>query len=123
MRIDLWLFHARLFKSRSKATAACKEGKILRAGKRLEPSDDVKAHDVIEVREHGLYRSIRILELPAKNISKEAARTTYRDETATEIVEQFRLMAQAQQSRPYRDSKSKPTKKERRAIEVVRGRK
>lgn len=120
MRLDLWLFQARLFKSRSQATNACKEGKVFRSDRKLDPADQVAAGDLIDIREHGLYRSFRILELPGKNVSKEIAKTTYRDETSAEIIDRFKAMVMAKV--PHRDSKSKPTKKDRRVLDKMRGR-
>ena len=120
MRVDLWLFHARLFKSRTQATTACKEGRVLRSDKRLDAADMVKENDVIELRDRGLYRSYRILEMPGKNISKEVAKTTYREETASEIIQKYEIMKMAK--RTFTEHKSKPTKKERRDLDKFRGR-
>lgn len=114
MRIDLWLFQVRLFKSRTQATNACKEGRVLKFEKKLDPSDNVEANDVIQLRERGLYHTYRILQLPAKNVSKEIAKTTYADETAQEIVQKF-LDLKAAEKLP-RVTGVKPTKKERRQI-------
>ncbi len=119
MRVDLWLFHARLFKSRTQATDACREGKILRSDRKLDAADLVKENDLIEIRDRGLYRSFRILEMPGKNVSKEVAKTTYREETAKEIIERYEIMRAAK--RAFSENKSKPTKKERRDLNKFRG--
>ncbi|MCX7836227.1 MAG: S4 domain-containing protein [bacterium] len=118
MRVDLWLFQARLFKSRTQATNACKEGKVVRNEKKLEPSDSVQIGDVIQIRDRGLYRTYRILEFPGKNVSKEVAKTTYRDETAEEIVQKFLELKMA--DKLPRPTGTKPTKKERRQIQKLK---
>ncbi|MDK9700807.1 MAG: S4 domain-containing protein, partial [bacterium] len=90
MRVDLWLFQARLFKSRTQATTACKEGKVYRSERKLDAADEVKAGELIELRERGLYRSYRILTLPLKNMSKELSKTTYQDETKEEVLLRYK---------------------------------
>ena len=120
MRVDLWLFHARLFKSRTQATTACKEGRILRSDRKLDAADFVKENDLIELRDRGLYRSYRILEMPGKNVSKDVAKTTYREETAQEIVQRYIEMKETK--RTFSEHKSKPTKRERREIDKFKGR-
>ncbi len=120
MRVDLWLFHARLFKSRTQATEACKEGRVLRSDRKLDASDMVKENDLIELRDRGLYRSYRILVMPGKNVSKEVAKTTYREETANEIIQRYEEMRMAKKISV--ENKSKPTKKDRRDLDKFRGR-
>ncbi len=123
MRADLCLFRARLFKSRSKASTACREGRILCNGSALRSSSEIKAGDLVKIREKGLYREIRILELPGKNMSKEAAREIWRDETPGEVTDQRKLIELAARVRGARREGARPTKKERRTLDKVRGRK
>jgi ribosome-associated heat shock protein Hsp15 len=79
-RIDLWLKLVCLFKHRSDATDACKGGLVKLNGNRIKPSASVKPGDTVELTgEH--YRKVVVLELPKGNVSKEVARTLYRDET------------------------------------------
>jgi ribosome-associated heat shock protein Hsp15 len=124
MRLDLWLFQARLYKSRTKATDACRSGKIIRNGTPAEPSDLVSVRDVIRIRERGIYRQYRVLEIPNKNLSKEAAKRVYADETPDEIKNREQMIRQdkAIRRQTKSDFGSRPTKKDRRQIEKNRGR-
>ena len=98
---------------------------LSRRGEELAAEDDMAgeaAHDLVRIREKGLYREIRVLRLPGKNMSREAAKTTWLDETPPEIVEQrVRIDSAARARGPRRDG-ARPTKKERREIRKLRGR-
>ena len=49
-RIDKWLWATRIFKTRSKATAACKKGRVCVDGVAVKPSRTIKVGDTISVR-------------------------------------------------------------------------
>jgi len=122
LRLDLWLFYARLFKSRTKATEACRNGRIMRNGLPADASDPVSAGDSIRIRESGIYRQYEVLEIPHKNLSKEDARRVYQDVTPEEVVERFRIMRNDEfERRKSGKPGARPTKKERRMIERNKG--
>ena len=84
MRLDVLLFELRLFKSRSQATAAVQEGRVLLNGARTKPGHEGRAGDRVtlrEVREGGMERSrtLEVLALPGGSLSKAAARELVRD--------------------------------------------
>ncbi len=122
-RLDQVLFRVRLFKSRSRATDACKQGRVLVNGSAAKSSSLVHAGDQLSIREKGLYREIRLLELPGKNMSKAEARELWKDETPEEVVRQREELAMAQRVKPpFHDQGARPTKKQRRELEKVRRR-
>ncbi len=124
LRMDLWLFYARLYKSRSKATDACRMGRIVRNGAPANAADPVSVDDTIKIRSKGVYRQYRVLEIPPKNLSKVEAKRVYDDETPQEVID--RLERQRKYAAIRRQTKEKsgarPTKKERRKIDKSRGR-
>lgn len=84
MRLDVLLFELRLFKSRSQATAAVQEGRVLLDGERTKPSHAARPGDRVtlrEVREGGgeRARTLEILALPHGSLSKAAARELVRE--------------------------------------------
>jgi ribosome-associated heat shock protein Hsp15 len=122
-RLDHVLFRVRLFKSRSQATDACKQGRVQVNGVTAKSSTEVRVGDRLSIRERGLYREIRLLELPGKNVSKAVARELWLDETPEDVVRQRELIALAQRSNGFhQDQGARPTKKQRRDLEKLRRR-
>ena len=123
LRLDHYLHRARLFKSRTQATDACREGRVVVNEKSAKSATDVHEGDLIRIRDRGLYRDIRILQLPGKSLSKEKARETWRDETPAEVLEQRELLKVAARTRPAgHENGARPSKKERRKLDKLRGR-
>jgi ribosome-associated heat shock protein Hsp15 len=113
-RIDLWLKLVCLFKHRADATEACKGGHVKINGDRVKPAATVRAGDVIEFYVGTHYRKVVVQAVPEGNVSKEAARTMYLDETP--VREKVDVLTGA-----YRDrGAGRPTKKERRDIDKIR---
>ena len=73
MRLDVALFSLRLFPSRSQAGEAIDSGLVLLNGGAAKPSRAVKPGDRVTFSSPGRMRTIEILELPNRSLSKEAA--------------------------------------------------
>jgi ribosome-associated heat shock protein Hsp15 len=114
-RIDHWLKLVCLFKHRGEAAEACRGGKVKINGLRVKPAAVVKEGDVVEFVLGTHFRRVVVAALPETQSSKEMARTMYIDETPKqEVVEKV--------SAAFRDrGAGRPTKKERREIEKLRG--
>jgi ribosome-associated heat shock protein Hsp15 len=124
IRIDIWLHRARLFKSRTQATAACREGKVMIAEKFADAGDLVEEGNTVKVRMHGLYRAYRVLESADINLSKQEAKRMYEEVTAPDMLEKFRQVEAA--NRDWRvgaknEGGPRPTKKSRRDFDKIRG--
>jgi ribosome-associated heat shock protein Hsp15 len=78
MRLDLLLFELRLFKSRTQAAVACQAGEVLVNGADAKPSREVRAGDRLRFTGEPA-RSLEIVELPRRSMSKAAARLCYRE--------------------------------------------
>lgn len=79
MRFDVALFSLRLFPSRSQAAEAIESGAVLLNGMPAKPSRVVKAGDRVTFTNPSHARTIEIVELPAKSLSKDAARALVRE--------------------------------------------
>jgi ribosome-associated heat shock protein Hsp15 len=113
-RIDHWLKLVCLFKHRADATEACRGGKVKINGQRAKPAAALKEGDVVEFLLGTHFRRVVVAALPETQPSKEQARTMYIDETPKQDVEVLGMS--------FRDrGAGRPTKKERRDIEKLRG--
>jgi len=113
IRLDKWLWAARLFKTRAIAKQAVETGKVQSAGNKLKPGRDVNLGMQLEVRQGWDERTIVVKGLSEhRRGAPEAAllyeETTESIEKRTQLAEQRRMHAQLQQ--PI----AKPDKKDRR---------
>jgi len=110
-RIDAWLKAVCLFKHRTDATEACKGGHVKINGQRVKPAASVKMGDVVEFYLGDRFRKVIVEVVPEGQLSKEAGRTAYTDESPA--PPKLDVVATT-----YRDrGAGRPTKKERREIE------
>jgi ribosome-associated heat shock protein Hsp15 len=79
MRFDVALAELRLFKSRSQASTAIQDGSALLNGARVKPSHAVKPGDRITLAGTHGSRTLEVLELPARSLSKAAAKAMVRE--------------------------------------------
>jgi ribosomal 50S subunit-recycling heat shock protein len=85
MRLDLALFGLRLFKSRSQATEAIQEGRVLLNRRAVKPSHETRPGDRVTLLGHAIpdegsrTRTLEILELPRGSLSRERARALVRE--------------------------------------------
>ena len=113
-RIDTWLKLVCLFKQRADATEACRGGHVKINGQRAKPAATVRVGDLVELFAGDRYRRVVVQALPETNVSKEAARAMYLDETP--VREKLDAAMGS-----FRDrGAGRPTKKERREIEKWR---
>ena len=117
LRVDKWLWAARFFKTRSLAAAACAGGKVDVNDEAAKPARPVRPGDVVKVTlPRGRRRVAKVLVLDDRRGSGEVARRLYDDLTPPEPPR----MRQAPP--PFRPvGAGRPTKRERRAIDRLRG--
>lgn len=116
-RIDSWIWAVRLLKSRSLATAACRAGHVKINGEKVKASQAVKIGDEVRVREAGFDRIVVVKRLLVKRVSAPLAADSYTDTTPPPPPREEIALA------PVRDrGAGRPTKRERRDLERLRGR-
>ncbi len=123
-RIDHWLKLCCVYKQRAEATRACESGHVRLNGTRAKPSSALKESDVIEIKGSERERKLVVLDFPAGSISKELARTMYRDESPEPAPRNSEedWMRAALKAAPRRDKGAgRPTKRDRREGEKFRG--
>ena len=115
-RLDKWLWASRIYKTRSIAIDACKNGRVTMNGVRLKASRPVKAGDIIEVRKPPVTYSFRVLQPIEKRVGAKLVPEIL--ENVTE-PEQYELLEMSRISGFVGRAKGlgRPTKKDRRALE------
>jgi ribosome-associated heat shock protein Hsp15 len=121
VRIDKWLWAMRIFKTRSQAAAECLKGRILAGGTEAKPSRMVHVNDLIVVKKLPVVYTYRVKQitdrrLPAKDVPLYLENLTSEEELAK--LDMVKLTGFA-----FREKGTgRPTKKERRELDRLRGR-
>lgn len=80
LRLDKWLFHARLFKSRGLASERIEGGGVRLNGQPCrKPGHVVRVGDELVVSAHGQVRALRVEALGTRRGPASEAQTLYRD--------------------------------------------
>jgi ribosome-associated heat shock protein Hsp15 len=116
MRVDKWLWAARFFKTRSLASAACDGGRVDVNDQAVKPSRLLRAGDLLSVTVPGGRRIARVVALAEQRGPGPTARALYEDLTPPAPP---RLRVAPPAARPA--GAGRPTKRERRAIDHLRG--
>jgi ribosome-associated heat shock protein Hsp15 len=119
IRIDKWLWAARIFKTRTLAGEACRGGKIKIDEQAVKPSRELKENEVIIVKLDQLTKTIQVKSLIKNRVSAKQVIDVYEDLTPTGEYERLQLMREFNYERRERGI-GRPTKKERRLIEVLK---
>lgn len=117
-RVDQWLWSIRLTKTRSDAAAACRGGHVEVNGKSAKPATPVKVGDRVQARLGGRERIVEVVRVITKRVGAPAAAECFVDHSPPP---------------PDRESyeglfgrrdpgAGRPTKRDRRQIDRLRGR-
>uniref|UniRef100_A0AB33JF76 S4 domain-containing protein n=4 Tax=unclassified Prevotella TaxID=2638335 RepID=A0AB33JF76_9BACT len=115
-RIDKWLWAARIFKTRSIAADACKNGRVSVNGTTVKPSRTVKVGETISVRKAPVVYSFKILQCIENRVGAKLVPQVYENVTEAkqyELLEMSRISGFVDRAR----GTGRPTKKERRALD------
>lgn len=116
-RIDVWLWSVRLFKTRSAANKAVDGGHVRLNGLPVKPARIVVPGDVVTVREPGWERTYEVTQTINKRVGAPIAQTCYIDQSPPKPA--YLSAGPVAQRAP---GAGRPTKKDRRAINRLRGR-
>ena len=119
-RIDKWLWAARIFKTRSIAADACKNGRVTKNGVNIKPSHIVKVGETISVRKSPITYSFKILDAIEQRVGAKLIPGVYENVTPKELyelLEMSRISGFVDRAR----GTGRPTKKERRSLDAFIG--
>ncbi len=115
-RIDKWLWAARIFKTRSIAADACKNGRVTIGGTTVKPSRPIKEGEVVSVKKPPITYSFRVLKCIEQRVGAKLLPEIYENVTDPkqyELLEMSRISGFVDRAR----GTGRPTKKERRALD------
>ena len=116
-RLDKWLWAARIFKTRSMAADACKNGRVTVGGANAKPSRTVKTGETISVKKPPITYSFKILNAIETRVGAKLIPQVYEDATDPkqyELLEMSRISGFIDRARGM----GRPTKKDRRAMDA-----
>jgi ribosome-associated heat shock protein Hsp15 len=117
VRVDSWLWAVRIFKTRSASTAACRAGHVRVNGERAKAAQPVVIGDEVRVRIAGFDRVLEVRQTLVKRVAAAVAIASYVDNSPPLPSPTDVALA------PRRDrGAGRPTKRERRDLEKLRGR-
>jgi ribosome-associated heat shock protein Hsp15 len=122
VRIDIWLWAARFFKTRALAKRACELGRIESNGQAAKPAREVRVGDRLRVTTEGGDYQVEVLLLSAVRGPASIARGLYFETEASrelrkKVADERKAMKQFEELPTGR-----PSKRERRKIIQFRGR-
>ena len=117
VRVDAWTWAVRMYKSRSQATAAVKAGHVRVDGEKAKPSTSVMPGSTVEIRGLDRVRILEVTQLLAKRVSAPLAQAAYVDHSPPPLPKEKAGVFGVRDR-----GAGRPTKKERREIDRLRGR-
>ncbi len=115
-RVDRWLWSVRLVKTRSAATAACRAGHVRVGGRPAKPATTVAVGDVVEARLHGVDRTVEVTRVIENRVGAPVAAECFVDHTPPPPPDGAPPPVAVRER-----GAGRPTKRDRRRIEQLRG--
>lgn len=120
VRIDVWLWAVRLYKTRGEAAEACRSSHVRIAGEKVKPSRKVRPGQRIVVSRGFLERDVEVAAVLSKRVGAKLVSTYLIDHTSEEAREKAAALARANRAGPRREEGSgRPTKRDRRDLDQL----
>jgi ribosome-associated heat shock protein Hsp15 len=121
VRVDRWLWAARLVKTRGLAVEAVKGGRVEVNGQRIKPSKDVKPGDTLDITLAQGFRMSVVVRGTAERRGPASVATKLYEETPESAQARERHAAERRLAAPpvFRDG-GRPTKRDRRRLDDAR---
>lgn len=115
-RLDKWLWAARIYKTRTLAADACKNGRVAINGAQAKPSRTVKTGDKVDVKKSPITYTFRVKQPIEKRVGAKLLPDVLENITSAEqyeLLEMSRISGFVDRAR----GTGRPTKKDRRALD------
>lgn len=121
VRIDKYLWAIRIFKARSKASDACKKGRVQMNDADVKPAKEVSPGDEVTIRIKTMLKTIQVEKVIEQRVSASLAAECFEDLTPQEEYDKLKKMSELNTEWRERGA-GRPTKKERRQIDWLKKR-
>jgi ribosome-associated heat shock protein Hsp15 len=122
VRLDKWLWAARFFKTRALAAEAVEGGKVQVNGERPKRARPVQPGDELRIRLGAYEHIVMVRALSDRRGPATAAAALYEETEASRVAREERSVQLKSLHSLFRPEKGRPTKKDRRDIERLKGR-
>jgi len=119
VRLDLWLWAARFYKTRSLAKQAIESGKVEVGGQGAKSSRALRVGERLQVRRGDELFDIEVLALSSKRGSASIAQTLYVESEESKAAREAARQKKAMERDGYRAPEHKPDKRARRLIRAL----
>ena len=119
VRLDLWLWAARFYKTRSLARTAIETGKVEVGGQRAKASRALRAGDALRISRGEEQFEINVLALSDTRGPASVAQTLYAETEASRAAREAARALRAAERNGYQAPETKPDKRARRLIRAL----
>ncbi len=124
LRADKYLYHIRVFKTRTLATQACNKGNVRVGNQDIKPSRELHVGDIVQVERGDLKMTVRVIGFPLQRVAPPIVKQFCEDLTPPE---NYQKASEARRERALitprpHDTLMRPTKKDLRALREWLGR-
>jgi ribosome-associated heat shock protein Hsp15 len=117
IRIDKWLWAARVFRTRSQAIEACRAGHVKIDAQSVKPSRSVRIGELISVTSGPMTRTVRVMALLDRRVGPKRVVDYLEDLTPPSEYAKLRAQRSAESAPAWPPGLGRPTKKQRRVLE------
>ena len=119
VRLDLWLWAARFYRTRALAKHAIETGKVDAGGQRAKPSRSVRIGDVLVVARSEERFEIEVVALSDVRGPASIAQGLYRESDPSKLAREQAKALRAAERNGFRAPETKPDKRARRLIRAL----
>lgn len=119
VRLDLWLWAARFYKTRSLARSAIETGKVDIGGQRAKAARAVRVGDGLRIARGEEQFEVSVLALSDTRGPASVAQTLYAETEASRAAREAARALRAAERNGYRAPETKPDKRARRLIRAL----
>ena len=119
VRIDKWLWEVRIYKTRSLATESIRSGKVKIMDQSVKPSRIVKQGEIITIQLQAILKTVKVIDFPGHRVGARLVEEYMEDMTPQSEYDKLKMKKEL--GFGYRErGTGRPTKRERRIIEILK---